>query len=98
MGGLLVISCRHPPVFFKPANKPFNGIALFIPFPVYLRPDFTAFPEGDYWSKASVFNLPAQSVTVVSFVANNRLRPVCYGLTGKFGRVLMIACLAWRQN
>ena len=72
MGGLLVVPCRYPPVFFQLADKTFDSMTRFMPFPIYLGLDGTAFPEGNYRLQSGALNLPTQRVTIASFVAHDR--------------------------
>jgi len=91
MSGLLIIPCCYSPVFFKLANKALNNITLFISVTVYFRPVFAVFPKGNYRFQSGIFNLTTQCVAVIPFVAHDHLSAMRYGLSGKFGSILMVA-------
>jgi hypothetical protein len=59
MGGFFVVSGGHSPIFFQPANKTFNNVALFVSFAVNFRPKLMALSERNYWLKSGIRNLLA---------------------------------------
>ena len=54
-------------------------------------PNGTTFPVGDYRLQARAFNLLTQRTTVVPFVAHDCLSLILYSLSGKLGRVRVVA-------
>lgn len=70
MGGLLVRSSGHPPVFFQFADKTFNNVTFFIFVAIYLKPKLVALSKRNYRLQSGVFNPPAQRLAVVTLIAS----------------------------